>query len=177
MNAFEQLIERNVEYSEDFQHASLQIMPAFMTVVLTCADARVDPAHFLGLGPGEVVVLRNIGGRVNDSIIESVAILDTLAQKIGNGNRVNVAVVHHNDCGVSRFANPQLQQSLAHRINRDPSVIQEMVITDPNGSAAADAVLLESAPQIGPGVTATGYVYDVTTGTLEKANAVATVSA
>lgn len=172
MSDFKQLIERNTEFSQGFSHGSLPIMPEFLTIVLTCVDARVDPAHFLALQPGELVVVRNLGGRVNDSAIESIAILDTLAQKLGGGKNVEVAVVHHNDCGVSRFSNPQLQQVLAQRINRDPSVIQEMVIVDPNESATADVELLKSSPLLGPAFNATGYVYDVTTGTLEKARSV-----
>lgn len=179
MSAFEQLMERNATYADGFTQGDLQVMPAFMTIVLTCVDARVDPAQFLLLEPGEVVVLRNLGGRVNDSIIESVAMLDTLTKKAtGNENlNVEVAVIHHNDCGVSRFANPQLQQALAHRINRDASVVQEMVITDPHESAVADAELLESSSLLGPAMKATGYAYDVTTGTLEKARTAVTANA
>ena len=169
MTDINQLMERNARYSDGFPHASLPIMPAFMTIVLTCADARVDPAHFLELEPGEVVVLRNLGGRVNEPAIESIAMLDTLSKGVSGGAaRIEVAVVHHNDCGVARFGNPQLQQALAKRINRDPSAIQDMVIVNPRASASADAELLAASPLIGPTVKVTGYFYDVTTGNLEK---------
>ncbi len=178
MSNFNQLLDRNVNYTRGFSHGSLQIMPKLPTVVLTCVDARVDPAHFLGIEPGEVVVIRNLGGRVDDSVIESVAILDSLAKRFaGEEAAIEVAVIHHNDCGVSRFSNPQLQQALAQRIKREASEIQEMAIGDPHESASMDADRLNASPLLNPTVKATGYVYDVTTGSLEKAGSLATSNA
>src|SRR5260370_33647037 len=63
MSTLETLIERNHDFAEQQFTSGLPIMPTLGTMVISCVDPRVDPAHLLGLEPGEPLVLRNIGGR------------------------------------------------------------------------------------------------------------------
>ncbi len=72
-------------------------MARLSMLVLTCLDARVDPAHLFGLELGDAVVMRNIGGRVTDEIIEQIAILRALAVALGGEASLEVAIVHHTD--------------------------------------------------------------------------------
>jgi carbonic anhydrase len=50
-------------------------MPNVKAVIIGCADMRVDPAHVLGIRPGEAVVLRNIGGRLTPRLLEQLGLL------------------------------------------------------------------------------------------------------
>ena len=94
------LIDRNREFAGSFDQGDLAILPRLSTLVLTCLDARVDPAHLFGLELGDAVVMRNIGGRVTDEVIEQIAILRALAGLVGGG-ALEVVIIHHTDCGAS----------------------------------------------------------------------------
>jgi carbonic anhydrase len=79
------LLDRNHDFASSFNQGDLTLLPRLSTLVLTCLDARVDPAHLLGLELGDAVVMRNIGGRVTDEVIEQIAILRGLAVVAGAG--------------------------------------------------------------------------------------------
>src|SRR5258708_36178101 len=79
MSAEETLIERNHDFAEQHFTADLPLMPILRTMVISCMDPRVDPAHLLGLEQGEALVLRNIGGRITPSTLEAMGMLQTIA--------------------------------------------------------------------------------------------------
>ncbi len=161
------LIERNREFASSFDQGDLAILPRLSTLVLTCLDARVDPAHILGLELGDAVVMRNIGGRVTDEVIEHIAILRGLAVVLGSG-ALEVAIVHHTDCGTSRFANPQVRQKLAQAAGTSEAAIERLAITDPQASVAGDLDRLRAAPTLPDELIVAGYVYDVTDGQVRE---------
>ena len=72
-NVPDQLLQRNEAYAQ--HHEPLAPLPTLNTIVISCVDARIDPAHILGLAPGEAVVLRNAGGRVTDAVLQDIALL------------------------------------------------------------------------------------------------------
>ena len=80
------LIDRNLEFANNFKQGDLGILPRLSTLIVTCLDARVDPAHLFGLELGDAVVMRNIGGRVTDDLIEQIAILHALAGIVWGGS-------------------------------------------------------------------------------------------
>ncbi len=159
------LIDRNLEFASSFDQGDLAILPRLSTLVLTCLDARVDPAHLFGLELGDAVVMRNIGGRVTDEVIEHIAILQALAALAGSGSfGLEVAVVHHTDCGASRFAIPQVRQKLGQVAGIDEAAIERLAITDPQTSVAEDLGRLRAAAILPDDLVVAGYVYDVTDG-------------
>ena len=109
--------------------------------MLTCMDARVDPARVLALGPEDAHVLRNAGGVATADVIESLA-----ASQTGFGTR-SIAVVHHTDCA-----------GLALRMPHFP----------PEGSVRATVRLLRTAPALPHRDAIRGYVLDVGTGVLTE---------
>ena len=127
------LVDRNLEFASSFNQGDLAIMPRLSTLVLTCVDARVDPAHFLGLELGDAVVMRNVGGRVTDDVIAHIGILQGLGTKFAGSDSfaLEVAIVHHTDCGASRFTNPQLRQMLGKAAGTGEAAIEKLAITDP----------------------------------------------
>ncbi len=170
MTDVQTLVDRNLEFASNFTKGDLAILPRLSTLVLTCLDARVDPAHFLGLELGDAVVMRNIGGRVTDEVIEHIAILRGLAVVLGSGT-LEVAVVHHTDCGASRFANPQVRQRLGQAAGTGETAIERLAIADPQSSVAEDLDRLRAAPTLPDELVVAGYVYDVTDGQVHEVSA------
>src|SRR5437588_10521420 len=105
MSVIEEFRKANEAYAANFQKGHLPMPPARHVAVVTCMDARLDPAKFLGLQEGDAHVIRNAGGRAADAI-RSLAISQQLL-----GTR-EVIVIHHTDCGMLTFTNEQLQQKL-----------------------------------------------------------------
>ncbi len=161
------LIDRNLEFANSFNQGDLILLPRLSTLVLTCLDARVDPAHFFGLELGDAVVMRNIGGRVTDEVAEQIAILRALAIVAGGG-AFEVVVVHHTDCGASRFANPQVRQNIDLATGTGEAAIEWLAITDPKISVAEDLDRLRAAPTLPDELVVAGYVYDVTDGRVRE---------
>ena len=168
------LIDRNLEFARSFDQGDLAILPRLSVLVVTCLDARVDPAHVFGLELGDAVVMRNIGGRVTDEVIEQVAILRGLAVVAGGGG-FEVAIVHHTDCGASRFANPQVRQKLGQATGIGETAIEKLAITDPQASVAEDLDRLRAAPTLPDDLVVAGYVYDVTDGHVSEVSAPASL--
>ncbi len=73
------LLDRNRSFAEQFAAGDLKILPRTSTILLTCVDARVDPAHLFGLGLGDAVVIRNAGGRITPAVMRDLGILGVLA--------------------------------------------------------------------------------------------------
>jgi len=170
MTDVQTLVDRNLKFARSFDQGDLAILPRLSTLVLTCLDARVDPAHFLGLELGDAVVMRNIGGRVTGEVIEHIAILRGLAVVLGSGT-LEVAVVHHTDCGASRFANPQVRQRLGQAAGTGEAAIERLAIIDPQTSVAEDLDRLRAAPTLPDELVVAGYVYDVTDGHVHEISA------
>lgn len=81
------LLNRNRQFAGNFASADLPILPKLRTVILTCADARVDPAHIFGLELGDAVVIRNNGGRVTPAVVEEIAALSFIVAQMEGGER------------------------------------------------------------------------------------------
>ena len=170
------LIDRNLVFASSFDQGDLAILPRLSTLVLTCVDARVDPAHILGLELGDAAVMRNIGGRVTDDVVEHIAILQALVGLVAGGSAaLEVAIVHHTDCGASRFANPQFRQRLGQAAGTGEAAIETLAITDPQTSVAEDLDRLRAAPTLPDELVVAGYVYDVTDGHVREAFAPASL--
>ena len=89
MNNLDRLLQRNKEFAaqQSAQGAltpSLQrALPDVKAIIIACADMRTDPAHVLGIKPGEAVVLRNIGGRVTPGLLEQLGLLGRIGELAG----------------------------------------------------------------------------------------------
>src|SRR3954471_7640996 len=105
MSVVDEVTEANQSYASGFAKGDLPMPPGRKFAVVTCMDARLDPAKFLGLEEGDAHVIRNAGGRAADAI-RSLVISQQLL-----GTR-EVVVVHHTDCGMLTFTDEQLHQKL-----------------------------------------------------------------
>ena len=136
---------------------------------LTCLDHRVDPALTLGLRLGDAPVLRNAGGRVTQPVIEEIAYLAFLGRRLAGGpvhgdKSVEVAVIHHTQCGTGLLADPGFRQQAAEATGADEAALEASAVADPHITVAADVERLLASPLLPPQMSVSGHVYDVETG-------------
>ncbi len=164
------LLDRNRSFAEQFEAGNLTIRPRMSTIILTCVDARVDPAHLFGLGLGDAVIIRNAGGRITPAVMRDLGILGVLAANMPGPStmRPELVVIHHTDCGMSRLANPGMQQQLAERLGLSVDEVAAMAITDPAKSVQDDVERLRNTPGTPDQLVVSGFVYDVKTGTINQ---------
>src|ERR1700751_6369590 len=104
----DEVLAANTAYAASFgDKGKLAMPPARRFAVLTCMDARLDPAKFAGLAEGDAHVIRNAGGRASDDAIRSLIISHKL---LGTNEWF---VIHHTDCGMELFTNEIIGNLLA----------------------------------------------------------------
>jgi carbonic anhydrase len=164
----ETALARNRAFAAAGGHEGAVVFPTLRLFVITCLDPRVDPAHFLGLGLSDAMVVRNTGGRVTPEVINDVAFIGQLAENVlPEGPLFEVAVIHHTQCGTGALADDEFRRRYAERIGADESALREQAVLDPAVTVRLDVERLSSAPAINPRVTVSGHVYDVTTGLVQ----------
>src|SRR6516165_10461028 len=160
--------ERNRAFAAAGGHEGAVVFPNLRLFVVTCLDPRVDPAHFLGLGLGDAMVVRNVGGRVTREVINDVAFIGQLVENVlPDGPLFEVAVIHHTQCGSSALADATFRRRYAQRIGADELDLRERAVLEPAATVRTDVECLQSAPAVSPRVTISGHVYDVVTGLVQ----------
>src|SRR5258708_2311078 len=110
-NILQEVLAANQGYATDFgDKAKLAMPPARHFAILTCMDARLDPAKFAGLAEGDAHVIRNAGGRASDDAIRSLVISYKL---LGTQEWF---VIHHTNCGMEFFTNGVMRGLLANSL-------------------------------------------------------------
>jgi carbonic anhydrase len=144
-------------------------MPNVRATIIGCADMRVDPVHLFGIQVGEVVVIRNIGGRVTPVLLEELGLLGRIGavakQAPGGGGEFHLSVLQHTDCGITRLAGDT--DKLAHYFQIGESEVKAKTVTDPRAAVAGDVAALRAIPALPAGWVLSGLVYDVATGLVE----------
>jgi carbonic anhydrase len=157
-----ELLDANARYAAGFAKGDLPMPPGRRVAVLTCMDARLDPARALGLAEGDAHVIRNAGGRASDDALRSLAISQQLL-----GTR-EVVVIHHTDCGMQTFTNDELRARLRTELGADAAGIDFLPFGDLEGSVREDVAAIRESPLVPRDVAVTGFVYDVRTGRLHE---------
>jgi carbonic anhydrase len=161
-------LERNRAFAARGGHEGAVVFPNLRLFVITCLDPRVDPAHFLGLGLSDAMVVRNVGGRVTPEVINDVAFIGQLAENaLPDGPLFEVAVIHHTQCGTGALADDGFRTAYAARIAADEAALRSHAVLDPFETVPVDVALLRAARAISPRVSVSGHVYDVVTGLVE----------
>ncbi len=161
-------LARNRAFAAEGRHQGAVVFPNLRLFVITCLDPRVDPAHFLGLGLGDALVVRNVGGRVTPEVVDDVAFIGQLAEHVLPGGPLfEVAVIHHTQCGTGALADDRFRRRYAERIGAEESTLREHAVLDPAATVIRDVERVRSAPAISPRVAVSGHVYDVVTGLVQ----------
>ena len=162
------LMARNSEFVEHGFSAALKMLPSARTLIIGCVDPRVDPMDILKLKPGEAAVIRNVGGRINPAMLETLALLGAVSRAAGQelGAGWNLIVLHHTDCGIIGCYHhaPDL---LARHMGVDRDRLDALAITNPYEAVAVDIAALRANPQLPDAFTLSGLVYDVASGKIE----------
>ncbi|KAM3513338.1 hypothetical protein MY11210_003022 [Beauveria gryllotalpidicola] len=148
----------NQQYAASFSKADLPMPPGRKVTVITCMDARLDPAKFLGLTEGDAHVIRNAGGRAADSI-RSLIISQQLL-----GTR-EIVLIHHTDCGMLTFTDDVLRSKIRAELHQNADHFAFLPIQDLAKSVADDIAFLKKSEFI-LDVPITGYIYDVKSGAI-----------
>jgi len=156
------MLDANARYAASFTKGDLPMPPGRKVAVLTCMDARLDPAKFLGLQEGDAHVIRNAGGRADEDAIRSLVISYKLL-----GTR-EFLVIHHVDCGMLTFSNEDLRRQLREDLGADASKIDFLPFSDLDESVRLDVATLRASPLIPKDIPVTGFVYDVHSGRLRE---------
>ncbi len=179
MSVLKEVLAANEAYASDFGNkGALALPPARHFAILTCMDARLDPAKYAGLAEGDAHVIRNAGGRASDDAIRSLVISYKL---LGTAEWF---VIHHTDCGMEFFTNDimsgLLESSLETAalgadgftdIGKGPGstegrYINWLTIADAQNSVVEDVARIRNHPLVPSNIPVYGYIYDVRTGRL-----------
>lgn len=174
-----EVLEANRKYAASFgERAKLALPPARSFAILTCMDARLDPAKYAGLVEGDAHVIRNAGGRASDDAIRSLVISYKLL-----GTR-EFFVIHHTDCGMEFFSNDimrgllassletaQLTSSGFRDVGRSPGsrageYVEWLTIADQKQAVIDDVARIRNHPLVPKSIPIYGFVYDVRSGKL-----------
>jgi carbonic anhydrase len=158
----------------------LAMPPARRFAILTCMDARLDPAKFAGFAEGDAHVIRNAGGRASDDAIRSLVISYKLL-----GTR-EWFVIHHTNCGMLYFTNEIMRDLLSKSLqtaavvdgewkdtgsgpgSRAAEYIEWLTIRDQTQSVVDDVERIRAHPLVPREIPIYGYIYDVATGLLNE---------
>jgi len=161
MSVSDELLEANTKYARTFDRGTLPMPPARRLAIVTCMDARIVPSRQLGLEEGDAHVIRNAGGRARDALRSLV-----ISERLLGTNEI--AVIHHTDCGMLTFTNPDLHAKVKQDLGADSSDIDFLPFSDLEESVREDVAFLLSSPLIPADILIRGFVYDVHTGTLSE---------
>jgi carbonic anhydrase len=181
MSVRDEVLQANEVYASSFgAKAGLALPPARGFAILTCMDARLDPAGYAGLSEGDAHVIRNAGGRASDDAIRSLVISYKL---LGTKEWF---VIHHSNCGMEFFTDEVIRGLLASSLetaelgaegfrdvgtgpgSAEASYIDWLTIADNAQSVVDDVTRIRSHPLVPASIPIYGYIYDVATGRLNE---------
>ena len=179
MSVYDEVVEANQRYVESFgSKGDLALPPARHFAILTCMDARLDPAKYAGLSEGDAHVIRNAGGRASDDAIRSLVISYKL---LGTSAWF---VIHHSNCGMEFFTDQVIRGLLRsslqtaelgpdgfHDVGAGPGsaeaeYVDWLTIADDEQSVVDDVVRIRTHPLVPGRIPIYGFIYDVSTGRL-----------
>ena len=175
----EEVTSANAEYVENFgDKGDLAMPPGRQFAILTCMDARLDPAKYAGLSEGDAHVIRNAGGRASDDAIRSLVISYKL---LGTKEWF---VIHHTDCGMETFNNEIMGNLLSESLKTasvdasgwhdscegdgttDGKFIEWLTISDQAKSVLSDVQRIRNNSMVPKDIPIYGYIYDCKSGNL-----------
>ncbi len=158
MSELNAVLAANDRYVATFTKSDLPMPPARRLVILTCMDARIDPAQAFGVAEGDAHVIRNAGGRASEDALRSLVISTQLL------DTREVLVIHHTDCGMLTFTNEQLQA----RLGADAAGIDFLPFSDLEQSVRDDMATIRASPLLPDDLAVRGFIYDVRSGHLRE---------
>lgn len=179
MSVLNEVLQANQKYVDSFgEKGKLALPPARHFAILTCMDARLDPAKYAGLSEGDAHVIRNAGGRASDDAIRSLVISYKL---LGTKEWF---VIHHSNCGMEFFTDEVMRDLLSKSLetaalgdkgfydvgqgpgSKEADYIDFLTIKDKNNAVVEDVARIRRHPLVPKNIPIFGYIYEVETGKL-----------
>ncbi len=174
-----EVLSANRDYVNDFgDKGELPLPPGRHFAILTCMDARLDPAKYAGLSEGDAHVIRNAGGRASDDAIRSLVISYKL---LGTKEWF---VIHHTNCGMELFNNDIMGDLLNSSLktasidasgwhdsceghgSAEGKYINWLTIKDQQESVLEDVLRIKNHALVPTDIPVYGYIYECSTGRL-----------
>jgi carbonic anhydrase len=178
---YDAVVSANKDYAKDFgDRSELGLPPARRFAILTCMDARLDPAKYAGLAEGDAHVIRNAGGRATDDAIRSLVISHKL---LGTNEWF---VIHHTNCGMELFTGEIIAGLLEDSLetsqfdgkswsnpkhgggSKAGHDVHWHTFTDNAKSVTEDVAKIRNHPLVPKNIPIFGFIYDVKTGVLNE---------
>ena len=179
MSVLIEVLNANAAYVKSFgEKGNLALPPARQFAVLTCMDARLDPAKYAGLSEGDAHVIRNAGGRASDDAIRSLVISYKL---LGTKEWF---VIHHSNCGMEFFTDAIMRDLLSQSLQTpalgdagfydvgagpgsdEGAYIDWLTIADRNKAVVEDVQRIRRHPLVPRSIPIHGFIYEVESGRL-----------
>jgi len=174
----QEVLDANTAYAQGFgERSRLPCAPGRRMAILTCMDARMDPARFCGLAEGDAHVIRNAGGRASDDAIRSLVVSCKLM------GTTDWLVIHHSGCGMQAYTDEDIRHLVGLEDNhthapgtkwwnilksaRTPADIHWLTFRDLELSIVEDVQRIRTHPLVPPAVAIHGFIYHIHHGTLE----------
>ncbi len=180
-SVLEEVLSANANYAAGFgKKSELALPPARRFAILTCMDARLDPAKYAGLSEGDAHVIRNAGGRASDDAIRSLVISYKLL-----GTR-EWFVIHHTNCGMEFFTDALMRDLLSSSLETaelsakgfrdvgkgpgspEGQFVDWLTIADAAQAVVDDVARIRRHPLVPKSIPIFGYIYDVKSGKLNE---------
>ena len=162
MGSFDDVLDANARYADDFVDTGLPGQAGKGLAVVTCMDSRIDPLGMLGLQKGDAKIMRNAGGRVTDDVLRTLV----LATHLLGVNRV--LVVEHTECKMASATDDEVHQAILDSSGIDTRSLEFRTMDDQLATLAGDVQRVRSSPYLPQGTEVGGFLYDVRTGRLKE---------
>ena len=181
----ENLVNANKEYASNFREGHLALPPAkkyavgrstpplhliahhtqvrasTASCIVTCMDARIDPASAYGISLGDAHVIRNAGGNARDAL-RSLVISEQLL------GTTEILLIKHTGCGMLNFKNEDahavVERNLGADAKKELAGLDFQPFPELEEAVKDDVKFLKESKAIPKSVTISGWVYEIETG-------------
>lgn len=164
-DAFADVLAANRDFAATFPDQALTGYAAKGLAIITCMDSRIDPLRIVGMGPGDVKILRNAGARVTEDVLRTLV----LAAHLLGVNRV--LVMPHTECKMASATEDEFHAALLEASGMDTRSLDLEIIPDQRAALARDLIRIRALPFLPKDLVVAGAIYDVHTGALELVDA------
>ena len=165
MADFADVLAANANFADGFEDLGLSGRAARGLAVITCMDSRIDPLRVLGMGPGDVKILRNAGARVTEDVLRTLV----LATYLLGVDRV--LVMPHTKCKMASGTEEEIHALIEAEFGVDTRSMEFRTTLDQHRALVTDLQRIRSFPLLPGDLAVAGVMYDVDTGLLEPVDA------
>lgn len=160
--SFDDLLQANRKYAEDFPHGGFDGIARKGVLMITCMDSRIDPLDVIGLGHGDAKILRSPGGQVSDTMLKG-AILGVHLLGVDR-----ILIMPHTKCAMASGTDSNIREVIAERSGLDTTWVHFGATTDQITRLHEDVSKVRNHPLLKERVEVGGFMYDVDTGLLDQ---------